>query len=149
MQKKWNIKKPDSELIHTISSSLNIFPLVAQVLINRGINTPEKADFFLSADLGHLHSPFLMKDMHRAVERVRSAVAKKEKICIFGDYDVDGITATSVMVLFLRHVRADVSFYIPDREQGYGLNIESIKKTFNPLLDAENYGWTMVDMKKE
>jgi len=120
---------PRLELSKKISQSLNISTLVSQVLINRGVETPEQANSFLSANLQDLHSPFLMKNMERAVDRVLAALKNREKIYIYGDYDVDGITATSTMLLFLREVEADVSYYIPSRlKEGYGLNINALKK---------------------
>ena len=85
--------KPNPELSLEISRSLNISSLVSQVLINRGLNTPGQVDSFLSATLSSLHSPFIMKDMDKAVDRIIAAVCSNEKICIYGDYDADGITA--------------------------------------------------------
>lgn len=127
--KKWSIKISNPELSAKISRALNISPLVSQLLINRGFDTPDRADFFLSAKLRDLHSPFLMKNMERAVERIITAIKNNEKICIYGDYDVDGITATAILVLFLQELHADVSFYIPSRlKEGYGLNVEALKR---------------------
>ena len=126
---KWSIQQNNPELSGTIARALNISHLVSRVLVNRGIDTLEQADFFLSASLRDLHSPFQMKGMHRAVERVCAAIRKREKICIYGDYDVDGITATAIMVLFLRELNAEVSWYIPGRlEEGYSLNIDALEK---------------------
>ena len=125
----WRITEPQLELRSTIARTLNISPLVSQVLINRGIDSPEKAGSFLAPRLGNLHSPFLMKDMARAVERIIVALARQEHICVYGDYDVDGITATTVMVLFLQRAGANVSFYIPGRrDEGYGLSVEALDR---------------------
>lgn len=127
--KRWVIRPQDPALSKHIAQALNISPLVSQVLINRGIDSPEQAGLFLSARLSDLHSPFLMKDMDRAVSRVLAALAQKEKICICGDYDVDGITATALLMLFLRDAGAEVFFYIPSRiAEGYGLSIDAINK---------------------
>ena len=127
--KTWSIRQPCPELCKKIARSLNISPLVSQILINRGIDTTEQADLFLSAKLRDLRSPFIMKDMDKAVERVIRALKNKEKICIYGDYDVDGITATSIMVIFLKQIRADVTYYIPSRlNEGYSLHIDSLQK---------------------
>lgn len=128
-EKRWFIREQNSALSRDIARALNISPLVSQVLINRGIDSPEQAGLFLSARLADLHSPFLMKDMDRAVGRVLTALAQKEKICICGDYDVDGITATALLMLFLRDAGADVLFYIPSRiTEGYGLNSAAVNK---------------------
>ncbi len=125
----WHITEPQIDLCTTLARTLNISPLVSQVLINRGIDSPDKARSFLSARLHDLHSPFLMKDMSRAVERIIVALARQEHICIYGDYDVDGITATTVLVLFLQRAGGNVSFYIPGRQhEGYGLNIEALDR---------------------
>jgi single-stranded-DNA-specific exonuclease len=123
----WNITEPQVDLRTTLARTLNISPLVSQVLINRGIDNPDKARLFLSARLNDLHDPFLMKDMDRAVERIITALARQEHMCVYGDYDVDGITATAVLVLFLQRAGGNVSFYIPGRQhEGYGLNIEAL-----------------------
>lgn len=125
--KRWVIRQHNVELCQHISRALNISPLISQVLINRGIDTPEAASQFLSPRLSDLPSPFLMKDMHRAVERVLAALARRERICICGDYDADGITATALLVLFLKEAGGDVQFYVPSRiEEGYGLNRAAI-----------------------
>ncbi len=123
----WHITEPQVDLRTTLARTLNISPLVSQVLINRGIDSPDKARLFLSARLNDLHSPFLMKDMDRAVERIIAALDRQEHICIYGDYDVDGITSTAVLVLFLQRAGGNVSFYIPGRQhEGYGLNIKAL-----------------------
>lgn len=132
----WHISEPQLELRTTIARTLNISSIVSQVLINRGIDSPDKARSFLSARLGDLHSPFLMKDMHTAVERIIAALGRQEHICVYGDYDVDGITATAVMVLFLRRAGGNVSFYIPGRKsEGYGLSVDALDRICS-LRDA-------------
>jgi len=126
---RWCIKKPDSQVSQAIGQALNLSVLVSQLLVNRGLDTPEKAAFFLSADLADLPSPFLMKGMDAAVLRIAAAVQRQERICVYGDYDVDGITATAIVVGFLQELRADVFFYMPHRlHEGYGLNIEAVKQ---------------------
>ncbi|MCP4717104.1 MAG: single-stranded-DNA-specific exonuclease RecJ [Deltaproteobacteria bacterium] len=126
---KWALQEQKPEQCAIIARALNMSPLVAQLLINRGIDTPEQAELFLAARLQDLHSPFLMKNMDTAVARVLEALNKKEKICVYGDYDVDGITASASMYLFLRELAADAVCYIPDRlTEGYGLNPEAIKR---------------------
>jgi single-stranded-DNA-specific exonuclease len=125
----WHVTEPQPELRTSIARTLNISPLVSQVLINRGVDSPDKASSFLAARLSDLHSPFLMKDMARAVDRIITAIERREHICVYGDYDVDGITATASLVLFLQSCGSSVSFYIPGRvEEGYGLSIEALDR---------------------
>ena len=127
--KNWTVRESRLDLSRAISSCLNISPLVAQVLINRGIETPDAAQSFLSPRLADLHSPLLMKDMGKAVERIAAAISKKEKICICGDYDVDGITATTVLLLFLESAGANVTFHIPSRlNEGYGMSRSTVRR---------------------
>ncbi len=127
--KRWLVTDPNPELSSKIGRALNISPLVSQLLINRGFDSPELAHYFLSPTLHNLHSPFLMKDMQRAVERISAALKNNEKICIYGDYDVDGITATAIVMLFLQELQAEVFFYIPSRlNERYGLNISALKQ---------------------
>ncbi|MDD5475571.1 MAG: single-stranded-DNA-specific exonuclease RecJ [Syntrophales bacterium] len=124
---EWHLLEgnPDAESI--LRAELGISPLLSQILSKRNINTPVEAKRFFFPSLKDLHNPFLLKDMRKAVDRVADAVLKNESIVIFGDYDVDGITATAVMVAFLRDMGARVSCYIPDRiEEGYGLNRDAI-----------------------
>ncbi len=129
MEIKWDLRDKSTDLCLKLSQALNISQIVAQVLINRGFETPEKAQLFLSARLQDLHSPFLMKDMEKAVGRIISAIKNNEKVYIYGDFDVDGITATAVMILFLREVNINVSYYIPKRlKEGYGLNVNAVKE---------------------
>ena len=127
--KRWLIKDQNPHLSKEFSKSFNISPLVSQLLINRGLVSVDQADFFINATLRDLYSPFLMKDMDKAVQRIIAAVQKKEKICVYGDYDVDGITATAVVLLFLREINASVFFYLPNRlQEGYGLDTEALQK---------------------
>jgi len=126
---RWNIFRCPPELRDELSKQLDIPPLVAQLLIKRGITDPQEAERFLSPLLQHLHDPFLMKDMDKGVDRVLQALHNKEKILIYGDYDVDGITACTLLVDFLCSVGAQASYSIPHRlKEGYGLNAEAVKK---------------------
>ena len=98
MEKVWNIKEqPDDGQAHELARLLGISPIVASLLIQRGIDTPAAAFDFFNPDLERLHDPFLMRDMDRAVERVWQALEKREKILVYGDYDVDGVTAVSLV----------------------------------------------------
>lgn len=99
------------------------------LLLDRGIDTPEKIDKYLHPKMEDLHDPMLMQDMDKAVAVVRDAVKKGEEIVVFGDYDVDGVTATAILLTYLRKQGAKVSFYIPDRHgEGYGLNIAAVEQ---------------------
>lgn len=106
-----------------------LFPITTKILKNRGIYHTEDMISFLNPDYSGLHDPFLLKDMDKAVNRVLSALRNNEKITIYGDYDVDGMTSTSILYLFLKENGADVDYYIPNRmEEGYGLNIDALDK---------------------
>lgn len=121
--KFYNEDYPQAELL---TNRLNISPLTAKVLINRGINTVEDARNFLDTDLKHLHDPFLLIDMDRAVERIIRAINKGETICIYGDYDADGVTSTSILSIIFNELNAKYFYYIPNRlKEGYGLNLKA------------------------
>ncbi|MEW6146013.1 MAG: single-stranded-DNA-specific exonuclease RecJ [Thermodesulfobacteriota bacterium] len=129
MKKNWTIKKENPKLRDRISKNLRISPLTAQILINRGIGSEAEANLFLNSTLFDLPSPYLMKGMDKAVERIKRAIENREKIAIYGDYDVDGVTSTALFYTFLKSLGADVIFYNPDRiKEGYGVNIEAVKK---------------------
>ena len=128
-QKIWEPRTPDIEKSSRLAVRLGISQLVAQLLINRGIETEDAAHAYLYPTLDQLHSPFLLHGMEQAVERIRSAMQRGEQIWIFGDYDVDGTTATSLLISTFRHLDFPVKPYIPNRfEEGYGLNKEAIRK---------------------
>ncbi len=119
----------DENIVYAYTELLGISPLVARVLVNRGITDAGDAKRFIERDASSLHSPFLIKDMDKAVDRITRAIENGEKITIYGDYDVDGITSTAIMVSFLRKKGAIVDAYIPDRQnEGYGVNIEAVEK---------------------
>jgi len=127
--KRWEVKKIEPFLAGKISSALGISPWTAQLLINRGVKTLEEGRIFLNGSLSDLYSPKLLDGIEKASNRVLKAIANNEKIFIYGDYDVDGITSICLLVLILRELGANVSYYIPHRvRDGYGLNMEAIKK---------------------
>ncbi len=128
MQKKWIVKEQgDKETVAHLSKVLNLDESLANLLVQRGISTFEEARSFFRPDLNHLHDPFLMKDMDKAVSRIEQAITTKEQILIFGDYDVDGTTAVALIYTFIRNFYDKVFFYIPDRyEEGYGISYKSI-----------------------
>ncbi len=126
-KKTWHIQRHDPDHVDMLARSCGCHPIVAGILINRAITDPKEATDFLNPSLANLRSPFLMKNMAEAVERIVTAVEKEEKILIFGDYDVDGVTGTTLLLEFLLTMGADVSFYLPDRfREGYGLNRDYI-----------------------
>ena len=128
MNRIWRIKDSRPDLSQSLSSSLNISPITAQLLINRGIKDELQAQHFLYGDLTSCHSPSLLKDIEKAVSRIKKAIQNKEKILVYGDYDVDGITSVALISLVLKHLKAEATPYIPNRlEEGYGLNENAIK----------------------
>lgn len=105
IEKRWVVKpQGDSEAVAKLAAVLRISPVLANLLVQRGIDTVEKADKFFKPSLADLHDPFLMKDMDKAVERVERAVRNNEKIMVYGDYDVDGCTAVALVYKFLRQI---------------------------------------------
>ena len=126
---RWNIREQASNQVDELVSNLNIAPLVAKLLINRGFDTVEVAKKFLYKEQMTYHDPFLLDDMEKTVLRIRAAVDQNEKILIFGDYDADGVSSTTVMYCALRSIGAKVDFYIPNRfTEGYGPNEPAIRK---------------------
>lgn len=128
MQKRWLVKTPnDNTSIEQIRSTLKVDRIIAELLLQRGIETFEQAQAFFRPDLSEIHDPFLMKDMDRAVDRVNQAIKSQEKILLFGDYDVDGTTAVALLYSFLQNKYEHVDFYIPDRyAEGYGVSTQGI-----------------------
>jgi len=128
MERKWILKDaPDTETVSRLSSELGIDPVLAVLLAQRGIKTFQEAREFFRPNLDNLHDPFLMKDMTAAVDRLEKAVSEGEKILVYGDYDVDGTTAVSLVYSFLKHLTSNVDFYIPDRyDEGYGVSYKGI-----------------------
>ncbi|MEA4983372.1 MAG: single-stranded-DNA-specific exonuclease RecJ [Paludibacter sp.] len=130
MTHKWIIKTLDEQQIeikNTLAEVLNISPILAQLLIQRGICTFEDARNFFRPDFANLHDPFLMADMEKAVNRLTDAIQDNEKILIYGDYDVDGTTSVSLVYKFIKKFYSNVDFYIPDRyNEGYGISIQGI-----------------------
>ncbi|MBQ3881887.1 MAG: single-stranded-DNA-specific exonuclease RecJ [Bacteroidales bacterium] len=126
--KRWIVKPvTDQEAVGRLSAELGVDPVLASLLVQRGVTTFEQARSFFRPDLSELHDPFLMKDMDRAVERLRKAIVSGEKILVYGDYDVDGTTAVSLVYSFLRKITPNLDFYIPDRyDEGYGVSIKGI-----------------------
>ena len=125
MTKRWVIQQQDSSLQKVISDALAVHPIIAQLLINRQISTVPQAKMFLSADMASLNNPFLLTDMDRAVTRIEMARQKNQKILIYGDYDVDGVTSSALLRRLFDRLGIATVNYIPHRmEEGYGLNQE-------------------------
>ncbi len=128
-EKRWVVKpQGNPEAVAAMAAATGISPVLANLLVQRGIDTLEKAKKFFNPQLSDLHDPFLMKDMDKAVERVERAVRNREKIMVYGDYDVDGTTAVALVYKFLRQIgHKDLLFYIPDRyTEGYGISTKGI-----------------------
>ena len=131
MEKRWRILNSDKEKTETLFTGLKIHPALCSILVQRGIDTYEKAKQFFRPQLSDLHDPFLMKDMDKAVERILSAFSSNEKILVFGDYDVDGTTSVACMYQFLKQHHSDTEFYIPHRyREGYGISKTGIDFAF-------------------
>src|SRR5258708_6862286 len=113
MTKRWLIKPYDPKLQKEFSDALGIHPIIAQLLINREINTIEQAKRFLTADLSMLFNPFLLTDMERAVDRIHKAQTNNEKVLIYGDYDVDGVTSSALLRRLLKRLGIGAVNYIP------------------------------------
>ena len=125
----WKTQEANPRLQKVFCDSLGISPVFAQLLLNRGIKSPEQAQTFLFGGLEESHDPFLMKDMDKAVGRIIQAVEKKEKILIYGDYDVDGVTSVALLSYVFGEIGANYETFIPNRiVDGYGLNIRAVAK---------------------
>lgn len=131
MTYKWNylnLSKDQKCRKEELASEVNIDPVLAELLINRGVSTKEEAKEFLYPSLDNLHDPFLLPDMEKAVKRIEKAIGNKERILIYGDYDVDGTTAVSLVYKFLRKITSNIDYYIPDRyDEGYGISFQGIE----------------------
>jgi len=124
---RWNFLAPDEQAVLALSEAINVSLPVAKALLNRDITTFDEAKNFFRTSIENLSSPFLLQDMQRAVDRVSLALGSREKIMLYGDYDVDGTTGTAMLYLFLKELGAEVSYYINDRfTEGYGLSVEGI-----------------------
>ena len=127
-QKKWRISEPDPEVVHHLAREIDVPPIIAHLLVNRGMADSETAVVFLSSTLAEIHGPFLLLGMDRAVERLETALRKGEKVCVYGDYDVDGISSCALLVDFFRAIGLDCFYHIPKRmEDGYGLSVAGVE----------------------
>ncbi len=149
---RWNIRtltEEEQSLCRTLSRELNISPVSARLLVDRNIRTAAEARAFIRPSLSSLHDPFCMRDMDKAVARLRTAIDRHERIMVYGDYDVDGTTAVALMYSFLRTLTDNLSFYIPDRyREGYGISFQGIdtaKQDGCSLMIALDCGIKAVD----
>lgn len=146
--KLWRLAAEKKELRQKLSEAFSIPEVIAQVLINRGLTEEAAVEKFLHTGMEDLLDPYLLKDMQKAVQRIVAAIDQKEKITIYGDYDVDGITSCALLYKFLNHVGAVVEYYIPERlTEGYGLNIsalENIQKSGATLIITVDCGISSV-----
>jgi len=125
----WQVKKKEPSLTAILADALGISEKIATVLVNRGITTLEAAKRFFAASLTDLEDPLALPDMEKGAARILRALQNKERILIYGDYDVDGITGTALLTDFLRRLGGQVEYYIPDRqEEGYGLNVQALEQ---------------------
>jgi single-stranded-DNA-specific exonuclease len=150
VEKRWVLKPyGNSEEVTSLAAELKINRILVNLLVQRGITTFDEAKRFFRPSLDHLHDPFLMKDMDKAIERIGVAIRRKEKILVYGDYDVDGTTAVSLVYTFLKSVTGDIGHYIPDRyKEGYGISktgIDFAKENGFSLIIALDCGIKSVD----
>ena len=149
MNKKWQIYEVDEEKVEKLSQKYNLNKLLSTILVNRNIVNEEDIRLFLKPTRNDFHNPFLITDMEIAIKRIIEAIDKKEKVTIYGDYDVDGITSITVLKSFLKDRGLEVSQYIPNRlNEGYGLNrnaIEKIHKNGCDLMITVDCGISAID----
>ena len=142
MEKRWNIIQADPALVASLQEALKINPILCELLVQRGIVEFEEARKFFRPNLEHLYSPWLMKDMRKAVERIQVAFEKQEKILVYGDYDVDGTTSVATLYQFLKELAPNIDYYIPHRyKEGYGISkigIDYAKENgFNLIISVD------------
>lgn len=132
-EKKWIIRDDyDEDVVEKLATELNVDKVIAILLVERGITTFDSARDFFRPKLEHLHDPFLMKDMDRAISRINRAIKSNERILVYGDYDVDGTTAVSLVYTYLRSFHCNIDYYIPDRDtEGYGISFQGIEYALN------------------
>jgi len=127
MNKKWVRKKIDKNIVENLAKDLGVDKIISHLLVLRGIKTFAEAECFFRPKISHLHDPFLMKNMSTAVARIETAIIKKQKILVYGDYDVDGTTSVAMMYSFLAKYSENIEYYIPCRyDEGYGISIKGI-----------------------
>ncbi len=150
MEKRWNILQADAQKVEILQSSLKIHPILCELLVQRGIDTFELAKHYFRPSIDHLHDPWLMKDMRKAVHRIQDAVNKQQKILVFGDYDVDGTTSVATLYQFLKSLSPHIDYYIPHRyKEGYGISkigIDFAKETNIDLIISVDCGIKSIEL---
>ena len=150
MEKRWNLISADSNVTRVLQDALKIHPILCELLVQRGITDFEAAKKFFRPSLEHLHSPWLMKDMRKAVDRVNEAIQKNQKILVFGDYDVDGTTSVATLFQFLKQLSPNIDYYIPHRyKEGYGVSkigIDFAKENGFDLIISVDCGIKSTDL---
>lgn len=132
MRKKWIIKQNNAKQAASLAALLGVSQLLAGVLLNRGIDTREKAELFLHPEKQAYYDPYLLPDMEKAVKRIKAAIEAREQIVVYGDYDADGITATTVLLRTLQRLGSLADYYIPDRfKEGYGINRQALEQLYH------------------
>ena len=128
MQKRWTLREDaNNDDVSDLSATLNIDTILGTLLVHRGIRDYDQAKYFFRPDYRHLHDPFLMKDMEKAIRRIDQAFLNQEKILIYGDYDVDGTTSVALVYSFFKKRYDHLEYYIPDRySEGYGISVQGI-----------------------
>src|SRR5262249_31381686 len=127
--KIWQLLPHDPSAIERLSRELNVSPVVAQLLLNRQLSEPEQAQRFMNCPLSSLYEPERMPGVEAAAERLCAAIEQKRRISVYGDYDVDGVTATAILFRCLKLLGAEVDFHVPHRlDEGYGLNSETLRR---------------------
>lgn len=156
MEKRWIIQKSDQKFVQKLAKDLGVNHIIAHLLVLRGIENFDDAKRFFRPELKHLHDPFLMKNMQDAVDRIEKAIANKEKVLVYGDYDVDGTTSVAMMYSFLKRFSPEIEYYIPCRyEEGYGISLKGIdyakKNNFSLIiaLDCGIRAFNQVDYANE
>lgn len=154
MSFRWILQEPEeADRMSELAASINVGPTLARLLLLRDVTTFEQAKLFFRPDLSQLHDPFLMKDMDKAAKRLAAAVRSGERVVVYGDYDVDGTTATSMMYMFLLEFGCNAQFYIPHRfKEGYGISedgIEYAKSIGATLIVSVDCGITAIEEAKQ
>ena len=152
-EKRWIIRKDyDIEVVEKLAESLGVDKIIATLLVERGVTTFEEAKHFFRPSLDQLHDPFLMKDMDRAIARINDAIRHKERILVYGDYDVDGTSAVALVYSYFHTLHYNIDFYIPDRDtEGYGISFQGIefaKKTGVKLIIALDCGIKAIEQTR-
>ena len=139
MEKRWVYKDlGDPEIVNRLALELSIDTVLASLLVQRGVKTYDEAKRFFRPSLDDLYDPFLMKDMHNAVDRIEQAIRKGERILFYGDYDVDGTTAVALMYSFFRSRYSKIGYYIPDRyNEGYGISLKGIEEILRNIEEGQ------------